>query len=223
MMPCCPMLRGLSVVLLLLTLTAVGVVLLSPATIVVPAADKPAASAGGDWPMLGGTPRRNMVNPTAKGVPTEWSVKEGQRKNVKWVADLRGIAYGGPVVSGGKVFVGTNNRKPRDPKVTGDKGVVMCFDEGTGKFLWQAVHDKLPHPNDNDYPEQGVASTPAVDSNRVYYVSNCCKLICADTEGSADQKANIVWRLDMIKELGVYPCYLAMCSPVVVGDLVYVV
>jgi len=203
-MRCCPGLFGWSAVFLLLLPAAVF--FHSPATVIVPAAEKPApASAGHDWPMFGGTPQRNMVNLTAKSVPTEWSVKEGKRKNIKWVAELGNLSYGGPIVAGGKVLVGTNNRKPRDPNVKGDKGVVMCFRESDGQFLWQAVHDKLPNPSENDYPEQGIASAPAVDGNRVYYVSNRCELICADTEGSADKKVNILWRLDMIKELGSTP------------------
>ena len=37
-------------------------------------------NAGGDWPMWGGTPDRNMVS-KMKGIPTSWDVKSG--KNVK--------------------------------------------------------------------------------------------------------------------------------------------
>ena len=32
----------------------------------------------------------------------------------------------------------------------------MCFQEATGKFLWQAVHDKLPDRNVKDWPKEGV-------------------------------------------------------------------
>src|SRR5581483_3996242 len=86
-----------------------------------------------DWPMFGGTPQRNMVNLTAKGVPTDWSVEEGKLKNVKWVAEMGNKAYGGPVIADGKVFVGTNNAAPRDPKVKGKKkAIVMCFNEADG-------------------------------------------------------------------------------------------
>src|SRR5262245_61249838 len=96
------------------------------------------------WPMFGGHLARNMVNTTDKDVPTDVDVKEG--KNVLWKAALGSRAYGGPVIAGGKVFVGTNNEAPRNPapEYQGDRGIVMCFDEKTGQFLWQAVHDKLP-------------------------------------------------------------------------------
>jgi len=178
---------------------------------------------GHDWPMFGGTPERNMVNASARNIPTDWAVKNGKHKNIKWAADLGKTSYGGPTVAGGRVFVGTNNERPRNPKVKGDKGVLMCFRESDGRFLWQAVHDKLPGARDNDYPEQGIASTPLVEGNRLYYVSNRCELVCADTSGDGKEEARIIWRLDMMKDLNVFPLYLANCSPLAAGDLVFVI
>jgi outer membrane protein assembly factor BamB len=168
-------------------------------------------------------PTRNMVNTTDKEVFADFSVEDGQEKNVLWKASLGGTSYGGPVVAGGKVFVGTNNDKPRDPKITGDRGVLMCFDAKTGKFLWQAVHDKLPTGEPNDYPKQGIASSATVEGDRVYYVSNRCELCCADVKGDGKGKARFHWKLDMIGKLGVFPCQLAVCSPLIVGDLVFCV
>src|SRR6516162_644282 len=162
------------------------------------------------WPMLGGTPGRNMANAVDKNLPSEWSAQKNAHKNIKWVAKLGSYAYGGPAIAGGRVFVGTNNDNPRDPKIKGDKGVLMCFRESDGEFLWQSVHDKLPNPMANDWPQQGIASTPAVDGDRLYYVSNRCELVCADVAGDADKKtAKIIWRLDMMQDLGVYPNSLA--------------
>lgn len=202
-------------------------------------ADSTLAKVGGEhgWPMFGGTPERNLVNTVDKNVVTEWSVKEGMRKNVKWVVELGTTSYGTPVVAGGKVFVGTNNEVPRNPKIKGDKGVLMCFEAASGKFLWQAVHDKLPNTQENDWPKQGVASSPVVEGNRLWYVSNRCEVICADTEGLGDGKnegvtdeqhkgdtdADIIWRLDMMKDLGVFPRYLSICSPLIAADLLFVV
>jgi outer membrane protein assembly factor BamB len=186
--------------------------------------DAPKGADTTPWPMYGGTLHRNMVNTRDKDISASWSVEEGKTKNVKWVAALGNVAYGGPTVAGGKIFIGTNNQNPRDPKIDGDKGVLMCFRESDGKFLWQAVHDKLDNPEENDWPQQGIASTPAVDGDRLYYVSNRCELVCADVEGDQKTgKAKIVWSLDMVKKLNVYPCFLANCSPLVVGDLVFVV
>ena len=102
--------------------------------------------------MWGGTADRNMIS-NMKGMPTSWDVKE--KKNVKWVAQLGSQTYGNVVVSGGMVFVGTNNEGLRDPKITGDKGILMAFRESDGEFMWQMVHDKLAAGRVNDWPLSG--------------------------------------------------------------------
>jgi outer membrane protein assembly factor BamB len=188
----------------------------------------PAASQ--DWPMWGGSMTRNMVS-TVTGLPSTWDSDAG--KNIKWKADLGTTSYGNPVVAGGKIFVGTNNDQPRNPSITEDKGILMCFRESDGLFLWQAVSDKLEM--DLDWPDQGVCSSPAVDGKRLYYVSNRAELVCLDTEGFSDGNdgpyksetltgptdADIVWKLDMVKTLGVVQHNMANSSPVVWNDLVF--
>ena len=198
-----------------------------------PAAPPPAAPA--TVTMYGGSPSRNMAS-DATHLPSRWDPATGL--NVKWTADLGSQSYGGPVVAGGKVFVGTNNQLPRNPKVVGDRGIIMAFRAADGQFLWQSVHEKLSQGKVNDWPLQGICSTPAVEGNRLYYVSNRDELVCADTEGFRDGKndgpfvtetdtseiaADFIWKLDLIGELGVYPHNQAASSPLVVGDLVYVV
>jgi outer membrane protein assembly factor BamB len=167
------------------------------------------------WPMWGGAISRNMVNLRDHNVPIDWNVDK--KTNVVWAQDLGSKAYGGPVVADGKIFVGTNNEKPRDPKVKGDKGVIMCFEEGTGKFLWQITHDKLPSGIVQDWPKEGICSTVAVEGQKIYYVSNRCQLVCATTSGKE------VWSLDMIKELGVFPHNLSTSSPLIAGDMIFAV
>ena len=186
-----------------------------------------------DWPMLGGAMQRNMAS-AMKDLPESWDVKSG--KNIKWKAEIGSTSYGNPVVADGKIFLGTNNGNPRNPGIQGDRGVLMCFRESDGKFLWQAVTDKLASGAQNDFPEQGVCSSPAVDGKRLYYVSNRGELVCLDTEGFLDGKndgpfqgevhkgpsdADIIWKLDMMKELGVYQRNLANSSPVIWEDLVF--
>ena len=188
----------------------------------------------GDWPMWGGTPDRNMVS-NMKGLPATWDVKT--RKNVKWVSTLGSQSYGNPVVSGGMVFIGTNNEGLRDPKITGDKGVVMAFRESDGAFMWQMVHDKLVAGRVNDWPYQGVASSPFVEGDRLYYVSNRAELVCLDTQGFRDKEndgpfqdeklkgefdGDVVWKFDMIEEVGALPHNLANSSPVSNGDLIFI-
>jgi outer membrane protein assembly factor BamB len=172
--------------------------------------------------MFGCTPARNAVNAFDKNMPTDWSIEPGKQKNIKWVAKLGDLAYGGPVVAGGKVFAGTNNKVPRNPKVTGSRGVLMCFRESDGQFLWQATHDELPPAIAKDGRGQGIASAPAVEGNRLYYVSNQCELVCADAEGLPGGEAKIIWKLDMLNDLKVFPHKLPNGSPLIAGDLVVV-
>ena len=188
-----------------------------------------------DWPMWGGDSQRNMVNTVEKNIPSSWDIETG--RNIKWTAKLGSQTYGNIVVAGGKVFIGTNNHATRQPKSQGDKGVILCFSEKDGKFLWQMTHDKLPAGRVNDWPNQGICSSVAVDGDRLYYVSNRCELVCADVEGFLDGEndgpftdetltgeidGDIVWKLDMINELGVFPHNLATSSPTFDENLVYV-
>ena len=206
------------------------------------------------WPMFGGTPSRNMANPREKleKFPKEgpkWDdedeVKKWESEWVLWKAQLGWRSSTQPVVAGGKVYVGTNNQHPRNPrdtkKVNGqveplDKTVLMCFDEKTGKFLWQGVHDLiLVLGMGNYWPWGGQSSTPTVVGDRIYYVTVRCTVVCADVNGFADGNqgiqtekykdatdADIIWEYDMRGELGVKPHDVCNCSPLVVGDRIFV-
>ena len=187
----------------------------------------------GNWPMWGGTPDRNMVS-NAKNMPTEWDVKTG--KNIKWSAELGSQSYGNLVVAGGMVFIGTNNEKLRDPKQGGDRGVLMAFRESDGEFLWQQTHVKLEAGRANDWPFQGVASSPLVEGDKLYYVSNRGVVFCLDIQGFRDNEndgpttdetltgqfdADVIWSFNMIEEVGSYPHNMSNSSPVIWGDLVF--
>jgi outer membrane protein assembly factor BamB len=188
---------------------------------------------GGHWPMWGGTPDRNMVS-NAKGTPIDWDIKTG--KNIRWSADLGSQSYGNLVVAGGMVFIGTNNEKLRDPKQGGDRGVLMAFRESDGEFLWQQTHVKLEAGRANDWPFQGVASSPLVEGDKLYYVSNRGVVFCLDIQGFRDKEndgavtnealtgqfdADVIWSFNMIEEVGSYPHNLSNSSPVIWGDLIY--
>ncbi len=204
-----------------------------------------AASGKSDHLMFGGTNGRNMVNLIDSNVPGSFKLEEA----TKWKAQLGSRAYGGPIVSQGKIFIGTNNFYPRNKRDRGkptddapdgpplDKGVVMCFTENSGDFLWQAIHDKLPRGQANDWPLEGICSTPIVEGNRVYYVSNRCTVVCADVNGFLDGKndgmakekyqdktdVDIIWEFDMMKDENVYPHNMSACSPLIVGDTIFVI
>lgn len=155
-----------------------GIGLLSPAT-------APQCIAA-DWPQWGGTLDRNMVS-DAKGLPVKFEPSgktDPKKSGVKWSVKLGSHTYGNPVISGGKIFVGTNNASPRDPKYSGDRNVLMCFDEQDGRFLWQLAVSKVQ--GEADYHELGICSSPTIEGNRVYTVTSHCEILCLDTEGLAN-------------------------------------
>jgi outer membrane protein assembly factor BamB len=133
------------------------------------------------------------------------------------------------------VFVGTNNELLRDPKQGGDRGVLMAFRESTGEFLWQHTHAKLESGRANDWPFQGVASSPLVIGDRLYYTSNRGVIFALDIQGFRDNEndgvkdekltseadADVVWQFDMLEEVGSYPHNLSNASPVALGNLIF--
>lgn len=148
--------------------------------------------------MFGHGPSRNMIS-DEKGLPTKWDPATGL--NIKWKLDLGSQTYAGPVVHGGKVFVGTNNQREYNPLLKGDRGNVMAVDAESGKLIWQSAHAKLGAGRVNDWPLQGVCSTPYVVGDRVYYVSNRAEVICADAEGFTDGENDGPFK----DELAAYP------------------
>lgn len=201
---------------------ALGVVVIACLTVSAQRTSAPKAEKPSD---LFSSPDRNPVNLKDKNVLTEFDAGNGgAAKNLLWKAKVGKTAYGGPAFSADKVLVGTNNDAPRDPAIRGDKGVMMCFDLKTGNFLWQNVHDKLG-ADAMDFPKQGIASTPVIEGDKAWYVSNRCEVVCLDVNGDPKNagKAKTIWTYNMIGELKVFPCQLAVCNPLIVGDLLFVV
>lgn len=233
-----------------------------------------------DWPQWGGVNQRNMVSgeknlPVSfdpgkklgpKAAPkiagrlrpgpeevnqlTAEDVDMSTTQNCLWVAKLGSQTYGTPVIADGKVYVGTNNESPRNDKHIGDRGIVMCFDEKTGKFLWQMVSPKMGTGKVNDWEYLGICASPTIVGNRAYVPSNRCQIVCLDVEGMANGNdgmtdeaefmaapgpdgtpvkvepgpldADIIWVYDMYKELGVFQHNATSGYPLVVGDKVFV-
>lgn len=185
-----------------------------------------------DWPMLGRDIMRNPVS-SEKDPPTNWDIESG--KGIRWKAKLGSMTHGTPVVANGQVYIGTNNGAgylERYPS-TIDLGVLLCFRESDGKFLWQFSSEKLKSGRTHDWPLQGIGASPLVEGDRIWFVSNRWEVICLDTKGFHDgendgpvidepvtdaNEADVVWRFDMIDELGVFPHNQGMgptrrCSP----------
>ncbi|MEM8669427.1 MAG: PQQ-binding-like beta-propeller repeat protein [Planctomycetota bacterium] len=165
-------------------------------------------------------PLRNYFFGPQRDVPAEFDFTTG--KNVLWKSFVGSTAYGSPVVADNKVYVGTNNSRgflARYPSSI-DLGVLLCFDTTDGKLLWQASSHKYPRRT-YDYPGNGIGGTPLIEGDRLWYITNRSELVCLDTEGFYDkeddgiaasenlndraQEADVVWRLDMIGELGITP------------------
>lgn len=188
-----------------------------------------------DLIMFGGDASRNFVSDETN-LPVEWDLKSG--KNIKWVAELGSQTYAGPIYYDGMIFVGTNNEATKNPKLTGDRGNIMAFDAKSGDLIWQSAHAKLGAGRVNDWPLQGICSTPAVENGVVYYVSNRAEVIAADADGFRDGKndgpytseehkseidEDIIWKYDLIGELDAFPHNLAAGSPLIVDDLIFVI
>lgn len=215
-----------------------------------------AAQAVQDWPMWGRDLTRNMTS-TVTGLPDDFEAGEfigatdeidfASTRNVKWIAKLGSQSYGNPTVAGGRVYVGTNNDAPRDPRFKGDRSVVDCFDEATGELLWQLNIPKLGTGKVSDWEYLGICSSPAVEGDRVYVLSNRCEVLCLDVEGMKNGNdgpfkdegqylagtgnppmelkptdGDIIWSLNMIDECGVFPHNITSSSILIVGDQLWV-
>ena len=167
-----------------------------------------------DWPMLGGRPERNNVS-AETALPLTWDAGEkSAKKNLKWSAPLGRVTFGAPVISGGRVFIGTDS----DAKdQSAQRGVLKCFSAGDGKLLWSITHEKLPSALEDD-GTIGICSTPCVAGEFIYYVSNRAELVC---RAVADGRE--VWSLDMRAKLGVLTNQASASSPLVVDGRVFVV
>jgi outer membrane protein assembly factor BamB len=136
-----------------------------------------------DQPQWGQAWSRNMIS-AETNLPDSFDLETG--RNVKWIADIGTQTHSTPVVAGGRVYIGTNNDQPRDPKHQGDRGVLMCFDEATGRFLWQLVVPKRDEDAYMDWPRTGISSPVTVEGDRVYLVNNRGAVVCLDAKGMAD-------------------------------------
>jgi len=140
-----------------------------------------------DQPQWGQAWSRNMVSDET-GLPDSFDPPSG--RNIQWSAELGTETHATPVVAGGRVYIGTNNGHPRDPAQQGDRGVLMCFDEKTGRFLWQLVFPKRDEDIYFDWPQSGIASPVTVEGNRVYFVNNRGEVLCLDV-GNGGEKSKV--------------------------------
>ena len=196
-----------------------------------------------DQPQWGQRFTRNMVSDET-GLPDTFDPATGA--NVKWSVPLGDETHSTPIVSGGKVLIGTNNGHPRDPRHDGDRGVLMCFDEKDGRFCWQLVVPKREKDRYLDWPNVGIVSPATVEGDRVYLMSNRGEVMCLDLRGMENGNdgpyqdegrhmalrggapmepsktdADILWLYDTAAEAGCHQHDAAHCSILLAGPYVY--
>ncbi|MHB8902090.1 MAG: PQQ-binding-like beta-propeller repeat protein, partial [Thermoguttaceae bacterium] len=200
---------------------------------------------GNDWPEWCGQPSRNMAARSDQRLPESadcgvdndaGEVDLSSTSNVKWVAELGRLTTGSPVVSRGKVIIGTMWEGGKD-------ACFLCLDEKTGKRLATFL---CPRPPRDNLENWAISSTPTVDGDRLYFVSPYQEVLCIDLgvllqnnkdgdekeppKSHATDKAlveqvslkSIVWRYDMLEKLKAYYHHTASSSVLVHGDHLYV-
>ena len=211
---------------------------------------------GADQPQWGERFTWNMVS-AETNLPDRWNAgrwdaRTGQinmetTQNVRWAAPLGQVVLGTPVVAEGCVLVGSNGTQSKRPDIQGDRGVLTCLDEKTGKLLWELVVPKLTEIRYADWFNVGISSVPVVSDSKVYLVTNRCEVVCLDLFGMKngnqgpfldearhavdpeaapmelnDEDADILWLTDLVEELGVQFHNAANGSILMDGDLLYV-
>ena len=198
----------------------------------------------GDQAQWGQAFTRNMVSDETGLVD---GFDPATSKNVKWVVSLGSQTWSTPVVAQGRVFIGTNNDSPRDPRHKGDRAVLLCLDEKDGSLQWQLVVPKLGPDPYLDWPREGLVSPASVEGNRVYVLSNRNEVLCLDLAGQRNGNdgpyvdegrhmvpdsataldvtstdADILWLFDIPGQAGTYPHDAAHGSILIDGDFLYV-
>ena len=152
-----------------------------------------------DWPQFRG-PNCSGVSETNAPLPTTFSPTE----HVKWSAKL-GDGIGCPVVAAGRVFTSA---------MIDDQNIgLFAFDAATGNQLWMRSWpigdvDEIHQTNSH------AGTTPAADSERVYFYFSTLGMVSVDARTGAD-----VWKKEMPVPYFIFKWGAGM-SPVLYKDLV---
>ena len=148
-------------------------------------------TAGDDWPQWMGPKRDNVWRET--GILEKFP--EGGPK-VLWRSPIN-VGYAGPAVAQGKVFamdfsssgnVQVDNFARKDFPGTER---VICFDEASGKLLWEHAYEVVYSVS---YPS-GPRCTPIVDGDLVYALGGEGNLTCLEVASG-----KVVWSKELKKE-----------------------
>jgi outer membrane protein assembly factor BamB len=154
----------------------------------------------GDWPQWRGPNRNGMSRET--GLLREWPAAGPARV---WSASNLGAGFGSVAVAGDRVFVqGARNRQ----------SLVTALNRQDGSHVWT----KALGPSGNNDRGPGPRSTPTVDGDRLYVLTESGQLACLR---AAD--ATILWQRNILSDFGGRNLnWLISESPLVDGNLLIV-
>ena len=155
----------------------------------------------GDWqhwrgPLMDGSSEE--VN-----LPSSWSKTE----NVAWVIDLPGEGSATPIISGGKVFISTTDKKNNDL-------LAICYDAKTGEQLWK----KKVAESDRQAPRNNLAApSPVTDGKYVYFMFGSGDIAGYDFAGK------LLWSRNLEDKYGnISQKYGYSSSPLLYNNKLYV-
>ena len=203
-----------------------------------------AVALAADRPQWGQQYSRNMVS-DEKDLPDTFDPSTGA--NIYWSVPLGTESYSTPVIANGKVLLGTNNAFPRDERHQGQRGILLCLEEATGRLCWQLVVPHFEHERYLDWRSGGMSSPATVEGNRVYTVTNRAEVVCLDLRGQSDGNdgpfldegrhmapagaeamtvtgidADVLWLFDMPTQIGMNPHDTAHSSILLHGQYLYI-
>src|SRR5262245_17353782 len=165
------------------------------------------ASQAEDWPQWRGSGRDGVWH--EKGIQKKFPT-EGLP--VRWRAPV-GYGFSSPVIAKGRVYV-TDSLLDR-PKV---RGRVLCFEETTGKLLWNFSREKTNYPAWAFVPGQEPSpnGTPVVQDGKVYATGpQAHNLYCLEAASG-----KLVWEKDLARDYQIEETATISASPLVDRDRV---
>lgn len=204
-----------------------------------------AACMASDVCRWGGGESPNCVS-DAKGLPASL---EGAAP--AWELRLGTHQYSIPTVDHDLVFLGANDGGvAREGYQPSGGGAVICAELATGRVVWtlpvpRCLEGKA-EPYHFDLWKCGVCSGPVSDGERVYLLGNRGDVLCLDRRGQADGNGgpfadelaymgvatngaalgpgdgDILWRFDLMQELGCVPHDTCASTALLAGGLLYV-
>lgn len=168
-----------------------------------------------DAPALAQAPRSSPLNWASfrgdnasgvgdgQGIPTTWDVEKGS--NLRWTAEIPGLAHSSPIVWGDRVFLTTAvSGAEKDFLSTGFYGSfdsvrestehswrVYCLDKASGRILWQREAGRQAPLSGRHSKATQANSTPVADGTRVIAVFPTVGMVCYDFQG------RLLWKRDL--------------------------